>query len=78
MSDSKLAVGLKHVAKVKGWSNASYTDVAKKLRAGENVLAVRAHNDLGDLAARLKPDSETTKSLSPEELQRLRSLGYVR
>jgi hypothetical protein len=29
-------------------------------------------------AARLKPDSETTKSLSPEQLQRLRSLGYVR
>jgi arylsulfatase A-like enzyme len=29
-------------------------------------------------AARLKPDSETTKTLSPEQLQRLRSLGYVR
>ena len=29
-------------------------------------------------AARLKPDSETTKNLSPEQLQRLRSLGYVR
>ena len=29
-------------------------------------------------AARLKPDSEMTKSLSPEQLQRLRSLGYVR
>jgi arylsulfatase A-like enzyme len=29
-------------------------------------------------AARLKPDSETTKGLSAEELQRLRSLGYVR
>ena len=29
-------------------------------------------------AARLKPDSETTKSLSPAQLQRLRSLGYVR
>jgi arylsulfatase A-like enzyme len=28
--------------------------------------------------ARLKPDSETTKNLSPEQLQRLRSLGYVR
>ena len=28
--------------------------------------------------AKLKPDSETTKSLSPEQLQRLRSLGYVR
>ncbi len=30
------------------------------------------------LAARLKPDAETTKGLSAEELQRLRSLGYVR
>jgi arylsulfatase A-like enzyme len=28
-------------------------------------------------AARLKPDTETTKSLSAEELRRLRSLGYV-
>ena len=30
------------------------------------------------VAARLKPDSEATKHLSPEQLQRLRSLGYVR
>jgi arylsulfatase A-like enzyme len=29
-------------------------------------------------AARLKPDSETTGNLTPEQLQRLRSLGYVR
>lgn len=29
-------------------------------------------------AAKLKPDTETTKNLSPEQLQRLRSLGYVR
>ena len=29
-------------------------------------------------AARLKPDTETTKALSAEELQRLRSLGYVK
>lgn len=29
-------------------------------------------------AARVKPDAETTKALSAEELQRLRSLGYVR
>ena len=28
-------------------------------------------------AARLKPDSEASKSLSPEELERLRSLGYI-
>jgi arylsulfatase A-like enzyme len=30
------------------------------------------------VAAKLKPDSETTKSLTPAQLQRLRSLGYVR
>lgn len=30
------------------------------------------------LAAKLKPDSETTQKLSPEQLQRLRSLGYVK
>lgn len=30
------------------------------------------------LAARLKPDSETTKGLTADQLQRLRSLGYVR
>ena len=29
-------------------------------------------------AARLKPDAETAKTLSAEELQRLRSLGYVK
>jgi arylsulfatase A-like enzyme len=29
-------------------------------------------------AARLKPDTESTSGLSPEQLQRLRSLGYVR
>ena len=28
--------------------------------------------------ARLKPDAESTKSLTQEQLQRLRSLGYVR
>lgn len=28
-------------------------------------------------AARLKPDSERTQSLRPEELERLRALGYV-
>ncbi len=30
------------------------------------------------VAARLKPDAETTKAMSADELQRLRSLGYVR
>jgi hypothetical protein len=30
------------------------------------------------VAARLKPDSDTAKSLTPAQLQRLRSLGYVR
>jgi arylsulfatase A-like enzyme len=29
-------------------------------------------------AARVKPDAETTRAMSAEELQRLRSLGYVR
>lgn len=29
-------------------------------------------------AARLKPDAEAAKATSAEELQRLRSLGYVR
>jgi arylsulfatase A-like enzyme len=29
-------------------------------------------------AARLKPDTEAAKTLTPEQLQRLRSLGYVR
>ena len=29
-------------------------------------------------AARLKPDSETTKGLSADQLQKLRSLGYIR
>jgi len=30
------------------------------------------------VAARLKPDSESSGTMTPEELQRLRSLGYVR
>lgn len=30
------------------------------------------------LAAKLKPDTESTQTLSPEQLQRLRSLGYVK
>jgi arylsulfatase len=30
------------------------------------------------IAARLKPDSENTGNLTPEQLQRLRSLGYIR
>jgi arylsulfatase A-like enzyme len=30
------------------------------------------------VAAKLKPDSETSKSLTPAQLQRLRSLGYVK
>ena len=29
-------------------------------------------------AAKLKPDAEGNKKLSPEQLQRLRSLGYIR
>ena len=30
------------------------------------------------LASRLKPDTETTKNLTPEQLRKLRSLGYVK
>jgi arylsulfatase A-like enzyme len=30
------------------------------------------------LASRLKPDAETTKSMTPEQLKKLRSLGYVK
>jgi hypothetical protein len=29
-------------------------------------------------AARLKPDAEVTDTMSPEQLQRLRSLGYIK
>ena len=40
-----------------------------KLVAGWRQMAI---------AARLKADAETTKGLTQEQLQRLRSLGYVR
>ena len=30
------------------------------------------------LAAKLKPDTEATKTMTPEQLQKLRSLGYVK
>jgi arylsulfatase A-like enzyme len=40
-----------------------------KALAGWQTMAV---------AARLKPDSETTGNMTPEQLQRLRSLGYIR
>ncbi|PYQ21065.1 MAG: hypothetical protein DMF81_16640 [Acidobacteria bacterium] len=42
--------------------------LAKKLEAWRTMAA----------AARLKPDAETAKSLSKEELDRLRSLGYIK
>jgi hypothetical protein len=29
-------------------------------------------------AARLKPDADTAKTMNPEELKRLRSLGYIK
>ena len=29
-------------------------------------------------AARLKPDAEATDKMTPEQLQRLRSLGYIK
>jgi arylsulfatase A-like enzyme len=40
--------------------------------------ALNGWREMAAAAARLKPDGETTKSVSAEELQRLRSLGYVR
>jgi arylsulfatase A-like enzyme len=51
---------------------AQHPDVVARLSkaiAGWRQMAV---------AARIKPDAETTKTLTAEELQRLRSLGYVR
>lgn len=51
---------------------AEHPDVVERLsKALDGSRAMAA-------AARLKPDAETTKTLSAEELQRLRSLGYVR
>jgi arylsulfatase len=51
---------------------AAHPDVVQRLSkaiAGWHSMA---------MAARLKPDAETAKTLSAEELQRLRSLGYVK
>jgi hypothetical protein len=42
-------------------------DLAKRLESWRKMVA----------AARLKPDAETAKTLSQEELERLRSLGYI-
>jgi arylsulfatase A-like enzyme len=42
-------------------------DLAKRLESWRKMAA----------AARLKPDAETAKTLSKEELERLRSLGYI-
>jgi arylsulfatase A-like enzyme len=42
-------------------------DLAKKLESWRKMAAT----------AKLKPDAETAKSLSKEELERLRSLGYI-
>ena len=30
------------------------------------------------VASRLKPDSETTSTMTPEQLRKLRSLGYIK
>ncbi|HZN56169.1 MAG TPA: sulfatase [Candidatus Polarisedimenticolaceae bacterium] len=49
----------------------AHPDIVKRL--SDHLAAWRAQaND-----ARLAPDSEATRSMSPEELKRLRSLGYV-
>jgi arylsulfatase A-like enzyme len=49
-----------------------HPDVVKRLaKTLEGFKAMAA-------AARLKPDSETTGNMTPEQLQRLRSLGYIK
>jgi arylsulfatase A-like enzyme len=50
---------------------AAHPEIVERL--GKDLDAWRAKA----AAAKLKPDAEASKSLSPEELQRLRSLGYV-
>jgi hypothetical protein len=30
------------------------------------------------VASKLKPDSETTSNMTPEQLRKLRSLGYIK
>ena len=42
-------------------------DLAKKLESWRKMTA----------SAKLKPDAETAKTLSKEELERLKSLGYI-
>jgi arylsulfatase A-like enzyme len=50
---------------------AAHPEIVERLGKDLGAWRVKA------AAARLTPDAEATKSLSPEELQRLRSLGYV-
>jgi arylsulfatase A-like enzyme len=51
---------------------AAHPDVVQRLAKALNGWQTMT------VAARLKPDAETAKTLSADELQRLRSLGYVR
>jgi arylsulfatase A-like enzyme len=51
---------------------AAHPDVVKRLASELAAWKTRAE------AARLAPESETNKTLKPEDLERLRSLGYVR
>jgi arylsulfatase A-like enzyme len=51
---------------------AEHADVVSRLAKALNGWKTMTES------ARLKPDTEAAKTLSPEQLQRLRSLGYVR
>jgi hypothetical protein len=51
---------------------AEHADVVQRLAKALDAWHEKA------LAARLKPDSESTQNLSPEQLKKLRSLGYVK
>jgi len=50
---------------------AAHPDVVARLAREETAWRARA------TSARLRPDGETQRALSPEELERLRALGYV-
>ena len=47
------------------------SEIVKKLTAQLNEWQKKAN------AGRLKPDAQTTQTMSQEELERLRSLGYI-
>ncbi|MEO6183873.1 MAG: c-type cytochrome [Verrucomicrobiota bacterium] len=53
------------VFSVKGWNEAKYSDVTKKLMAGENMIAIRGRSESGDAAilARIEMDYPRNKRL---------------